>query len=267
LLGVSSHAVAVAAANVFFLLIAIGLWRRWPLLLAYLVSLTGLGVIFRVGLPAERRHVGVMFMMIVFLYWRALVDSSQEKKEQPDARSSRLFYSLTVPLTLLMVLHLALGIRVATADIRYAQSSSKAFAALLQKPSYARAIVIGEPDYIVEALPYYSPNRLYYPHQARFATYSIFNSAKRPRLSLLELLAIADSLRAATGDQVLVALDPRVEATDSGAMGKVKQLTWSAPERVVFFARTRRIAAFYDALDERYSVYEVLPGLETVRAQ
>jgi hypothetical protein len=40
----------------------------------------------------------------------------------------------------------------------------------------------------------------------------------------------------------------------------VFQLTWSAPERVVFFARTRRIAAFHDALDERYSVYEVLPG-------
>jgi hypothetical protein len=258
--GVSQHAVAVAAANVFFLLVAIGLWRRWPLLLAYLVSLTGLGLIFRVGLPAERRHVGLMFMMIVLLYWRALVDSSQEKKEQPDTRRGRLFYALTVPLTLLMVLHLALGIRLAAADIWYARSSSKAFAELLLRPSYARAIVIGEPDYIVEALPYYTPNRLYYPHQARFATYSIFNSAKRPRLSLLELLAIADSLRAATGDPVLIALDPKVEEADSGAFGKVKQLTWSAPQRAEFFAHTRRIAAFHDALDERYSVYEVLPG-------
>jgi hypothetical protein len=147
-------------------------------------------------------------------------------------------------------------------DIQYPRSPNTAFSALLLQPSYNRAILIGAPDYLVESLPYYVPNRLYYPHQGRFGTHSIYNKAKRPRLSLLELLSIADSLRTAIGDPVLIALDPRVEANDSGEIGEVKQLTWSAAERAIFFARTRRIAGFHDALDERYSVYEVLPSLK-----
>jgi hypothetical protein len=152
-LGVSSHSIAVVATNVFFVLVAIGLWRRWPLLIAYIASLIGLAVIFRVGMQGELRHVGLMFMMIVFLYWRALLDSAQAKKGQPDLRSGRLFYTLTVPLTLVMVLHVALGVRKVSVDIQYPRSPNKAFGALLLQPSYNRAILIGEPDYLVEYLP------------------------------------------------------------------------------------------------------------------
>jgi hypothetical protein len=260
--GVSSHSIAVVTANVFFVLVAIGLWRRWPLLIAYIASLTGLGVIFRVGLPGELRHVGLMFMMVVFLYWRALIDSGQAKNGQPGPRRARLFYTLTMPLTLVMVLHVALGARKVSVDIQYPLSSSKAFGAFLRQPSYHRAIIIGEPDNLVEALPYYVPNRLYYPHRRSFGTNATLSKSLVGHLSLLELLSIADSLRTATGDPVLIALDPRVEANDSGEMvgGTKKRFTWSAPERAIFFAHTRRIAVFHDALDERYSVYEVVPS-------
>ena len=260
--GVSSHSIAVVATNVFFLLVAMGFWRRWPLLIAYIASLTGLGVIFRVGLPGELRHVGLMFMMIVFLYWRALIDSAHAKKGQPDLRSGHLFYTLTVPLTLVMVLHVALGVRKVSVDIQYPLSSNKAFGTFLRQPYYERAILIGEPDNLLESLPYYAPNRLYYPHRRSFGTHATLSKSLLGSLSLFQLLSIADSLRTATGDPVLIALDPRVEANDSGEVvgGKAKRFTWTPAERAIFFARTRRIARFLDSIDERYSVYEVLPA-------
>jgi hypothetical protein len=81
-------------------------------------------------------------------------------------------------------------------DLAAALSSSESLGRYLTaSPELREAIVIPEPAVMVEALPYYAPNRIYLPREGKDLIKVSFTTASKPKLSLDELLSTAERLK------------------------------------------------------------------------
>jgi len=145
------------------------------------------------------------------------------------------------------------------ADILGARSASKAFGEFLNHSTqFQNAVIVPEPDYNVESLPYYADNQVYLPREGRFGKTVSWTSASKAHLTLGELLEAARDVRSRTGSPVLIVLEPL--NLDSGAgeqkymYGKV--FSWTAAEAEEFRNATTLLREF-DASegDEDYRVF------------
>jgi hypothetical protein len=254
----------VVMMNVLFAGIVVGLWRRWSLLIAYVAAVLGTGVFYQIGYAGALRHQGILFMFLVVLYWRVLEEEQQTRSPPPNAaHTRRTFWALTIPMTLMLSLQFVRGQEVIHQDIARDLSSSKKFGAFLQLQENRSAIVMGEPDYYMDALPYYVSNRIYFTGRQQFGLYSVFTREQKDHLTLGEVLATADMLQTKTQCPILIALDPQIAEADTGRMSFAygRSLSWSPSEREAFLNRTDEVAAFLDAIEENYKVYRLRPAL------
>jgi hypothetical protein len=147
-------------------------------------------------------------------------------------------------------------------DISHAMSSSKALGAFLHSNAELReAILVPEPDYYLESLPYYAENPIYLTREGRFGKNASWSSANAQQLSLGELMAEARQLKMRYRRPVLVILGhPGLSTEQAGeaAMFYRKRFTWTAAEREELERSFILVAEFWDAYsDENYSVYAV----------
>jgi hypothetical protein len=156
---------------------------------------------------------------------------------------------------------------VARRELLFPTSSSKAFAELIEAtPRYKEAILMSEPDYLMETMPYYVPNRVFMPRQREFNYRVYFDRGARRKMnfSLGTLVDVADSVSCATGKPVLLAIGYLpIASADSGAMPLAyggAAFTWNASERNWLLSRGTLIHSFQAATsDEKYHVYEIPP--------
>ena len=284
------------AAPIFFLAVA-GLAARPDLFLAAFTAQVAFGVFFRVAQRGVLRHQGLYLMFLVFLYW-LLIEFFGEaalRREKPgDVRSGieasagllgsparqaeaaaplrRAWARIGPPLfraglygalAILFLGGLVEAKSLLQEDLTQARSSSRAFGAFLDASSaYHNAIIVPEPDYLLESLPYYARNRLYFPRERRFGTTTTWTTAASTRLSLGELLAAARAVRAETGQPVLVVIGHRdFDQAPAGerkfSYGKV--FTWDAAQLADLNASAALVADFESATtDENYRVYALL---------
>src|SRR5207245_11130040 len=71
---------------------------------------------------------------------------------------------------------------------------------------YREAMLVPEPDYFIESLPYYANNRIYFPREHRFGTTVSFTTAADRLCSLGKLLAQARVLKTTEKQPVLIVL-------------------------------------------------------------
>jgi hypothetical protein len=244
--------------HVVLYLAVFGLLRRPALSLAALGALVALGGLFRVAYVGSYRHAGLFLCFLVCLYWITLA--------APDGGTARKLGLrwLDVGRAALVVLVLASVYqdRLVLRDVRLEMSSAKAFGAFLRaSPSLHDAILVPEPDYFIEAMPYYAHNAIYFPREHRFGTTVTWSSAAAADLSLAQLVALARRLKARNGRPVLVVLGHPAFATD--ATGDIrylydKRFTWSAREREDAGRSLTPVAKFVAAVtNENYWVYAV----------
>src|SRR5450432_1062446 len=130
--------------------------RRSPraprLLLVAIAALVSFSLFFQLIYPASFRHRGLFVVLLISLLWIA--------GDEPQRQSSRRFAWLdsvgyAAMLTLLAGL-LLVGVGKIKTDLIYPLSSSRQFADFLKsRPELSNAILIGEPDYLLESMPYY----------------------------------------------------------------------------------------------------------------
>ena len=154
------------------------------------------------------------------------------------------------------------GIGFAYQDVKFPFSSSKSFAERIQQtPRWNDAILMAEPDYLVEALPYYVNNPLYFARGRRFGQWTSFTREFKQNLSLGELLNTAEQMHASTGKPVLILL--QADAVKPGGSGRQinsygRVFVWNAQESTRLASETQPVAHFTGAMtDEIYDVYEV----------
>ena len=150
----------------------LGLLARPPALLAALLSLLTLALFFDLGIKGDYRHEMTWLAFLIALYWISWTRLTQE------TRTSRRLIT-RVGLAAFVAL-LAVQAIVAVADIdaigikREPESRSQDLARLLEsREDLKDAILIADPDYVLEPLRYWINNRFYFVRERRFGDTAI----------------------------------------------------------------------------------------------
>jgi hypothetical protein len=238
---------------------ALGLAHRPAALVSALLALLGFSAFFAMVYPGFYRHQALWLVLLVTLYW--IAGRGEPAAEPPALRRLRAvgmacflgLLLLQVATGLQRVLPIALGSTV--------ESRSRELAALIeQTPSLRNATIMADPDYLVEALPYYLPNPTYLPRQGEFGRYVRFTKDARLSLYLRDILEEARQVRRTTGEPVVILLHERLDP--SGPVRRVDEgynwQLWTSPGQVrEFLSATRHVARFEPTCcnDESYDVY------------
>ncbi len=246
-----------ALACVAMGVIALLFYRDKQIMTMFVVATLGLSALVNLGHPGELRHRGVYIMFLMALFWIDRARTADgEQVLSPFERWK------PAVLTTMLILQVALAVRPVWNDYKWPLSSAKAFGQLVrQNEALKDAIIIGEPDYYMEALPYYLPNDIYIPREERFGRRVQFTTASRQRFSLLELLQTGIRLKKQTGRAVLIALGHELRPDGPFVLGVsyASLFEYSREELEEFRARTVKLATFDRALgDENYTVYLVI---------
>jgi len=220
-----------------------------------------MGTFFRVVYPGYLRHQGMFLIFALTLFWILKRGEAPpgERRPAPLLRSLRTV-SLSILLPALLLIQGASGAFKIRRDITQDLSSSRDFSEFIDAhPEYHDAILMGEPDYLLESLPYYLSNRIYIPREGAFRNYTLFTMANRQTLSMGELLESAEAVERREGKPVLL-LFGHFDIADGSLtrkeFGYAKAFTCSPEERALFLESTRKVAEFKDAAnDENYAVY------------
>lgn len=204
--------------------------------------------------PAAR-HQGVLFILIVTLYWIAANQTTRESK-----RHILFLTAIYLVLSPLFYHQITLAKKAIREDVRRELSSSAAFGKYINTNHQLKdAVILGDPDYILGALPYYTKNRIYYHRENRYATYERYVNVPDGQVNLRDLLATGERIRDSEHVPVLILLNhwdlPTVKHYFV-PRGYGRSFDAKREDMLEFSARTIKIAEFNNALtDENFEVY------------
>jgi hypothetical protein len=237
----------------------IGLAKRPRFAVAALTGMLTLGVLFTVVYPGAYRHQGLLLIFFIFLYWLALDAEDSAPHLRPEPLRGVGLYGAVV---ILMLAALVDGRYFVKTDSHRPMSSSKALAELLHR-EYRNAILVAEPGYLAESLPFYVRNRIYIPRERRFGTTVMWTTLTRRLLTLSELVDAADQVAKQERRPVLILLGHRevlYRPTGARTFPYQKHFRWTQADRDHLESSTHLVADFASAVsDENYSVYALLP--------
>jgi hypothetical protein len=236
----------------------LGLWTRPNLLLGALVAQTCLGVFFRLLYPGWYRHQGLYLVFLLFLYW-VLLRTSRKPAFQ-SFRRQLVVGGLYIALLTMILVDAAKSPKAVWGDVTGEKSASRALGRYLDESGrYRDAVIVGEPDFVLESLPYYAANRIYLPREGRFGRTVSWSTSSKPVITLGEVLSAARHVRDRSRAEVLIVLgsiDPERDEPGVKEYMYGKTFSWTAVEAEEFRRSTAPVARF-DASegDEDYRVY------------
>jgi len=229
---------------------------------AALAGLVGFVLFFGLLYPGAYRHAALYPALLVTLHW--LVANGRGGR-WPEAlaglRDIRIAGAAQWALLALLALQLPFsGEAVLRAARGVPYSQARNLAALLRTPALRDAIVVANPDYIAEPLAYYVDNPLWLVRERRFGQTVRYRYDVIRDLTLADVLADAQRLRARTGRVVVIALsrpiDPAAPAIQRPD-GFVTHFATTPAQVRAFLAATRGIAALRGSPAENYEVYRL----------
>jgi hypothetical protein len=257
-LGIDPALMSRIIVDVALASLAWSLRKNRACLIAMLAAIVGYSVLFRGAYTPALRHEGVLFFVLVSLCWIA----ATEPGETSTPRGRTVLALGMLPLLVTQTLTLPV---LARRFIVHPQSSSKLFADLIHRtPRYRNAILMSEPDYNLESMPYYVTNPVFMPRQREFHYRVYFDRTRRQqRFTLGELVGIADSLSCKTGRPALVAISYPKVFTDSSGNAHLAyrgaEFLWDPADKAKLFSRGREVASFQNAADENYRIFDIEP--------
>jgi len=247
-----------------FLALAVYLLRQPALALALVLATTGFVVFSALIYPLQGYQKCLLVLLVVVLLW---LDAENEPRRWTSPWLSGAIEALgrarAPALSLLLLMHLALGISSISIDASRGVSSSRGLGMYLRHNEELReAIVMGEPGNWMESLHYYATNRIYFAREERFGTWAHFTTESRATLTLNELLAIAERLQGEQGKPVVIAMGYRLSAEGPfqipGVFGS--RFVYTPDSLAQWHERTTLLAEFRGSLgDENYDLYLVTP--------
>jgi hypothetical protein len=259
--------VPASLSSIILLASILGLIVR-PLVLAIaFLGFCTLSIFFIVFYPGAYRHQGLFVVFLISLYW---IVCNHRGRPFHHVRLENIFrVGLYGALPALFAgLFLTGGAKVYK-DVRYQKSAGQAFYTFLKShPEYADAILIGEPDYYLESVHYYTDNRIYIVRERRFGNTVRFVRRAQQNLSLGELLCLAWYIQQRENKPVLIAMGhPSVDHEPWSSTAPLQSInysfgrtfTWSKEELENWktYATLQRHFAEQVIGDEAYSVYSV----------
>jgi hypothetical protein len=197
----------------------LGLIRRTGAFLAALTTLVGLSLFFAVVSPGSYRHEALWLVFLICMYWLAMPGNTQWVRVLP-ARLKPFAGRLSTAGTALFVLvlflqfqysaHRIIGIVVsplAALDNRNNNMRS----ILAGRPDLKQSVIIADPDFLLETLPYYVSNPTYLMREQRYGNVVHFTRNAQLELSLGDVLTNGRRLRQETGRPVVILLSHEID--------------------------------------------------------
>lgn len=206
--------VATIVLSVLMFASLLALVRRPGALAAGLASLVGLSLFLMLTGGAYRHHA-LWLVFVIALLWIA---KGERAAEQRGAARPLVAIGMAAfaALLLLQFVRSVEDVRMVASGTPF--SRSREFAAVIRThPELRDAVIMGDPDYLIEPLPYYLDNPTYLVREQRFGPVVRFTKAAILDLSLGDLLAAGQRLRGRTGRPVVILLEADLSRLAGGA--------------------------------------------------
>lgn len=177
-----------------------------------------------------------------------------------------------VALVILLSLQVVQSLAFLTRALRgMPESRSAELAKLLHRPDLRGAVVVGDPDYNLEALPYYVTNPTYFVRERRYGRWVFFSWAAKRTMTPSDMLNSARRLQAETGRPIVLVMSEwsfRHNKPVAYPRGFYGDVVLTAADMARFRAGTRLLADYgkITAGDESYSVFLLKPATASVGA-
>lgn len=236
---------------------------NWPrLFMVFLYCLLGFHMFFESVYYGSNRHVGILYIATLCLFWigrKHLPSPAQNKTAAWLQNYTRWVF----PVLFLIFLgyQIRVGVPPVINDIGHQTSSSADFGRFMRmNTALDEAIIIGEPDYLLESLPYYIDNKIYFPRGNKFGKWTNFTTRWRPQMSLGGVLQVAKQVKTDQARPVLLLLSTSIpwNAGNSGEMpvGYGNIFTWNAEESKDLLKSADFVTAFNRGMgDENYYLF------------
>ena len=216
--------------------------------------------------PGDYRHEATWLTFVVAMYWICWKpDGAAREQAAPHSNGGSFALVRRVGFAFFLVL-IGVQATLGLADLAFAaivgtpESRSRDFADLVsRRPDLKDAILIGDPDYMLEPMHYYLPNPMYFVRERRYGEYVRFTRKARLELTLGDILDEARAIRVSTGRPVAILLAWRLGEMDSARVYRESYVwTFSAPGDQIerFREATTLLAQFPKATsNESYDIY------------
>ncbi|MGO7211007.1 hypothetical protein ACCS75_07875 [Rhizobium ruizarguesonis] len=258
------------AAQIFAALMSVliygsllALANRWPALIAAGLVLLGLSLLFTLVYPGGYRHQALWLVFMIAI--TALATDSQRDGAGVagiEAAGGIVTFGRLCFL-ILLALQVVSGIeKVHQAFIaEIPLSRSKDLGAFIQsRPDLKDAVIMADPDYLVEALPYYVPNRTYLLREERFGAIVRYTRNARLSLSLADILQTAHRLQQSEHVPVVILLSQRLDQV-TAPVSLRESYVWRlslTPEDISAFQSATSLVKRFGTVagsDETFDVY------------
>ena len=226
---------------------------------AAVLGFLGLFSLFYFVYAGGYRHCALLLAFFVTLVWLQRTAPNTRAPSPGVATVARRVGMAA--LSLLIGLQALSGLHYLYALTKMPTSRSRDFGALIREhPELRSAVVIADPDYLVEPLSYYAPNPVYLMRQQIWGPLVIYTNHARLDLSLDDVLQTARRLHEQRHAPVLILLPHPLR--QDGPLIVREAYNWvfrTTPEQVARFqAATTPLRTFGRAMtDETYTVYEL----------
>lgn len=242
----------------------LGLVRSPGGLIAGLLVLVAMPLFFQLVYPGGYRHQALFVVFLLTLYWLVAQGGGGRWPDRRPllrpAAQALLWRVGQAGLFALLLAQVAIGAeRIAAAVTGVPEGRTADLAALIARERLGEAVVIANPDILIEPLSYYAANPTWLVRERQWGRVVAFTKAAERDVTLAEMLATARALRVRTQRPVLILLQVRLDPAaapktwDEGYLGTFS----TTPSDVrAFLAATRRLASFAPAVtDESYDAY------------
>ncbi len=189
------------------------LFREPFILIIILLSVVGLGMFGELIYPFQIYHKGFFLLLVIMALWLDGLETS-EVKDYPPKLNGVISFLLSYKgwfITLLFLSQAVIGFYAVIQGVDTHFSSSKQVGVWLNNDyKLKKAIIIGEPEYLIESLPYYVKNPIYKPRENRFGKTVSFTKNNKSDYSLAELLNTAIRLKSEFKKPILIFLGNRL---------------------------------------------------------
>jgi hypothetical protein len=229
--------------------VILALFIRWPsVLIAFGFCFVAAGLFSIIVYPASNNHIAIIGTFLFALLWIAW---------SRYYRSGSFYWRfVTYFLGFCLFFHAWDGVKITWANLRKPYSSSKVAGAFL-KQAYPNAVVICEPDWFCESLPYYTANSIYVVREGAFSKWVHFEKRFNRRMTLGEMMDASTQMQKASGKTVLVSLPKPIEEYQPGIfLGLLgRGLEINNEELWRFRSEFHKVASFTEG-SETYVFYE-----------
>lgn len=179
-------------------------------LIAGLTATLGLLVVFAFLYSGAYRHQALLTVFLLTLAWLREEGFGGGRTREDSGLVARISPVAKLALPALLLFQTLSSVPLVTRPFHdMPESRSYELARLLRRPDLHGAIVIGDPDYVLESLPYYVANPLYLVREHRWGQTTRFTKAARRTVIVDELLDTARRLHADTGKKIVILLGDR----------------------------------------------------------